>query len=109
MTTSEKKSRKRDFGPFSLDPYPNTIKRDILIRDIFDSIFPPILLIEIGTFLRKENIVPSSSLMTVSYISSDFDSLTGAINIKFALFDAECHKYDVCYEIMNISMIIQRE
>ena len=35
-TTSEKiKSKKRDFGPFSLDPYPPTIKRDIWIRDIF--------------------------------------------------------------------------
>ena len=30
-TTSEKKSKKRDFGPISLDPYPPTINRDILI------------------------------------------------------------------------------
>ena len=54
-TTSEKiKSKKRDFGPFSLYPYPPTIKRDILIWDIFYSIFPPTLLNKIGTFLKKE-------------------------------------------------------
>ena len=47
----KKKSKKRDFVPFSFDPYPPTIKRDILIRDIFDFIFPPTLLTEIGTFL----------------------------------------------------------
>ena len=29
------KSKKRDFGPFSLDPYPPTINRDILIWDVF--------------------------------------------------------------------------
>ena len=51
---SKKKSKKRDFGPFSLDPYPPTINRDILIRDIFDFIFPPTLLIKIGTFLKKK-------------------------------------------------------
>ena len=50
----KKKSKKRDFGPFSLDPYPPTINRDILIWDIFDFIFPPTLLIKIGTFLRKK-------------------------------------------------------
>ena len=54
-TTSEKiKSKKRDFGPFSLYPYPPTIKRDILIWDIFYSIFPPTLLNKIGTFLNKK-------------------------------------------------------
>ena len=54
-TTSEKiKSKKWDFGPFSLDPYPPTIKRDILIRDIFDFVFPPTLHNKIGTFLKKE-------------------------------------------------------
>ena len=39
----KKKSKKQDFGPFSLDPYPPTINRDILIWDIFDFIFPPTL------------------------------------------------------------------
>ena len=53
-TTSEKiKSKKRDFGPFSLDPYPPTINRDILIRDIFDFIFSPTLLYKIGICLKK--------------------------------------------------------
>ena len=47
-TTSEKKSKKWDIGPISLDLYPPTIN-----RDIFDFIFPPTLLIEIGTFLKK--------------------------------------------------------
>ena len=54
-TTSEKiKSKKRDFGPFSLYPYPPTINRDILIWDIFYSIFPPTLLNKIGTFLNEK-------------------------------------------------------
>ena len=47
-TTSEKKSKKWDIGPISLDLYPPTIN-----RDIFDFIFPPTLLMEIGTILKK--------------------------------------------------------
>ena len=84
-TTSEKKSKKWDIGPISLDLYPPTIN-----RDIFDFIFPPTLLIKIGTFLKK-NCVPSSFLMTISYISLDFDPFTGASHIKAALFDAAWH------------------
>ena len=53
-TTSEKESKKQDFDPFSLDPYPPTINRDIFIKDIFCFIFPPTLLIKIGTFLEKQ-------------------------------------------------------
>ena len=49
----KKKSKKQDFGPFSLDPYPPTINRDILNRDFFDFIFPPILLYKIGICLKK--------------------------------------------------------
>ena len=49
----KKKSKKQDFGPLSVDPYPPTIKREVLIRDIFDFFLPPTLLIEIGTFLKK--------------------------------------------------------
>ena len=52
-TASEKiKSKKRDFGPFSLYPYPPTIN-----RDIFDFIFPPTLLIKKVIILR--NLHPS--------------------------------------------------
>ena len=29
------KSKKQDFGPLSVDPFPPTIKREILIRDNF--------------------------------------------------------------------------
>ena len=49
----KKKSKKQDFVPLSVDPYPPTIKREVLIRDIFDFFLPPTLLIEIGTFLKK--------------------------------------------------------
>ena len=63
-TSKKKKSKKRDFVPFSFDPYPPTIKRDILIRDIFDFIFPPTLLAEIGTFLKK-NWFPSTFLVNL--------------------------------------------
>ena len=49
----KKKSKKQEFGPLSVDPYPPTIKREVLIRDIFDFFLPPTLLIEIGTFLKK--------------------------------------------------------
>merc|ERR1712142_1220843 len=35
-TSKKKKSKKRDFVPLSVDPYPPTIKREVLIRDIFD-------------------------------------------------------------------------
>jgi hypothetical protein len=52
-TTSKKKSKKQEFGPLSVDPYPPTIKREVLIRDIFDFFLPPTLLMEIGTFLKK--------------------------------------------------------
>ena len=54
-TTSEKiKSKKQDFGPLSVDPYPPTIKREVLIRDNFDFFLPPTLIIEKGTFLKKK-------------------------------------------------------
>ena len=49
----KKKSKKQDIGPLSVDPYPPTIKREVLIRDNFDFFLPPTLLIEIGTFLKK--------------------------------------------------------
>jgi len=49
----KKKSKKRDFVPLSVDIYPPTIKREVLIRDIFDFFLPPSLLIEKGTFLKK--------------------------------------------------------
>ena len=49
MTSEKIKSKMWDFGPFSLDPYLPTIN-----RDIFDFIFPPTLLIKIGTFLIKK-------------------------------------------------------
>ena len=49
----KKKSKKQDFGPLSVDPYPPTIKREVLIRDNFDFFLPPTLLTEIGTFLKK--------------------------------------------------------
>ena len=52
-TTSKKKSKKRDFVPLSVDPYPPTKKREVLIRDNFDFFLPPTLLIEKGTFLKK--------------------------------------------------------
>ena len=52
-TSKKKKSKKRDFVPLSVDPYPPTIKREVLIRDIFDFFLPPTLLIEIGTFPKK--------------------------------------------------------
>ena len=55
-TTSEKKkSKKQEFGPLSVDPYPPTIKREVLIRDNFDFFLPPTLLIEKGTFLKKNS------------------------------------------------------
>ena len=54
-TTSKKKSKKQDFGPLSVDPYPPTIKREVLIRDNFDFFLPPTLLIEKGTFLKKNS------------------------------------------------------
>ena len=49
----KKKSKKRDFVPLSVDPYPPTKKREVLIRDNFDFFLPPTLLIEKGTFLKK--------------------------------------------------------
>ena len=49
------KSKKQDFGPLSVDPYPPTIKREVLIRDNFDFFLPPTLLIEKGTFLKKNS------------------------------------------------------
>ena len=49
----KKKSKKQDFGPLSVDPYPPTIKREVLIRDNFEFFLPPTLLIEIGTFLKN--------------------------------------------------------
>ena len=52
-TTSKKKSKKRDFVPLSVDPYPPTKKREVLIRDNFDFFLPPTLLKEKGTFLKK--------------------------------------------------------
>ena len=51
--TSKKLSKLRDFLPFSFDPYPPTIKREVLIREIFDFFLPPTFLIEKGTFLKK--------------------------------------------------------
>ena len=54
MTSKEKKSKKRDFVPISVDPYPPTKKREVLIRDNFDFFLPPTLLIEKGTFLKKK-------------------------------------------------------
>ena len=51
----KKKSKKQDFGPLSVDPYPPTIKREVLIRDNFDFFLPPTLLIEKGTFLKKNS------------------------------------------------------
>ena len=53
-TTSKKKSKKQDFVPLSVDPYPPTIKREVLIRDNLDFFLPPNLLIEIGTFFKKK-------------------------------------------------------
>ena len=80
-TTSEKKSKKRDFGPISLDPYPPTINRDLSIRGIFYFIFPPTLLIKIGTFLKKK--------LCSKFIFNDyFDPFTGASNINSSFFDA---------------------
>ena len=50
----KKKSKKQDIVPLSVDPYPPTIKREVLIRDNFDFFFlPPTLLTEIGTFLNN--------------------------------------------------------
>ena len=49
----KKKSKKQDFVPLSVDPYPPTIKREVLIRDNFEFFLPPTLLIEIGTFLKN--------------------------------------------------------
>jgi len=51
----KKKSKKQEFGPLSVDPYPPTIKREVLIRDNFDFFLPPTLLIEKGTFLKKNS------------------------------------------------------
>ena len=53
MTSEKIKSKKQDFGPFSLDTYPPTRNRDILIRDIFDFIFQPTLLYKIGLSQKK--------------------------------------------------------
>ena len=39
----KKKCKKQEFGPLSVDPYPPTIKREVLIRDIFDFFLPPTL------------------------------------------------------------------
>ena len=50
----KKKSKKRDFVPLSVDPYPPTKKREVLIRDNFDLHLPPTHLIERGTFLKKK-------------------------------------------------------
>ena len=50
----KKKSKKQDIVPLSVDPYPPTIKREVLIRDNFDFFLPPTHLIEKGTFLKKE-------------------------------------------------------
>ena len=36
----KKKSKKQDFGPLSVDPYPPTIKREVLIRENFDFFYP---------------------------------------------------------------------
>ena len=41
MTSKEKKSKKRDFVPISVDPYPPTKKREVLIRDNFDFFSTP--------------------------------------------------------------------
>ena len=49
----KKKSKKREIVPLSVDPYPPTIKREVLIRDNFDFFLPPTLLTEIETFLKK--------------------------------------------------------
>ena len=54
-TSKKKKSKKRDFVPLSVDPYPPTKKREVLIRDNFDFFLPPTLLIEKGTFLKKNS------------------------------------------------------
>ena len=51
----KKESKKQDIVPLSVDPYPPTIKREVLIRDIFDFFLPPSLLIEKGTFLKKNS------------------------------------------------------
>ena len=37
----KKKSKKQEFGPLSVDPYPPTIKREVLIRDNFDFFSTP--------------------------------------------------------------------
>ena len=50
---TSKKSKKWDFVPLSVDPYPPTKIREVLIRDTFDVFLPPTLLIEKGTFLKK--------------------------------------------------------
>ena len=49
----KKKNKKQDIVPLSVDLYPPTIKREVLIRDIFDFFLPPTLLIDKGIFLKK--------------------------------------------------------
>ena len=53
LGTTSKRVKKQDIGPLSVDPYPPTIKREVLIRDNFEFFLPPTLLIEIGTFLKN--------------------------------------------------------
>ena len=49
-----KKSKYQDIVLISAYSYPPTTNRDSLIRDDLDFIFPPTLLIEIGTFLLSK-------------------------------------------------------
>ena len=66
-TPKKKKSKKRDFVPLSVDPYPPTKKREVLIRDNFDFFLPPTLLIEKGTFLKKIGL-PSTFIVVLKGI-----------------------------------------
>ena len=92
-----KKSKKRDFVPFALDPYPPTIKRDILIMDIIDFIWIPTLLIKIGTFLRKKKkFVPSSFLMTILRFWPLHRSQQHKVCTFWCCLTVEFHKCNVC-------------
>ena len=54
----KKKSKKQDFGPLSVDPYPPTIKREVLIRDTFDLFstpYPPYRNRDIYTNFKRDN------------------------------------------------------
>ena len=64
----KKKSKKREFVPLSVDPYPPTIKRGVLIMDNFDFFLPPTLLTEIGTFLKKKIGLPSTFMVILKGI-----------------------------------------